>query len=35
MVHAQVGLPDMEYGGTPRSRAVINANVAFQELAKR
>jgi cyclase len=28
-------LPDMEYGGTPLSRAVINVNVAFQELAKR
>jgi len=28
-------LPDMEYGGTPWSRAVINVNVAFQELAKR
>ena len=25
-------LPDMEYGGTPLSRAVINVNVAFQEL---
>jgi len=28
-------LPDMEYGGTPLSRAVINVNVAFQELAKK
>jgi glyoxylase-like metal-dependent hydrolase (beta-lactamase superfamily II) len=28
-------LIDMEYGGTPLSRAVINVNVAFQELAKR
>jgi len=28
-------LTDMEYGGTPLSRAVINVNVAFQELAKR
>lgn len=26
-------LPYMEYGGTPLSRAVINVNVAFQELA--
>lgn len=26
-------LPEMEYGGTPLSRAVINVNVAFQELA--
>jgi len=25
----------MEYGGTPLSRAVINVNMAFQELAKR
>ena len=25
-------LADMEYGGTPLSRAVINVNVAFQEL---
>jgi glyoxylase-like metal-dependent hydrolase (beta-lactamase superfamily II) len=25
-------LPDLEYGGTPMSRAVINVNVAFQEL---
>ena len=25
-------LPEMEYGGTPLSRAVINVNVAFQEL---
>jgi glyoxylase-like metal-dependent hydrolase (beta-lactamase superfamily II) len=28
-------LTDMEYGGTPWSRAVINVNVAFQEFAKR
>lgn len=28
-------LTDMEYGGTPLSRAVINVNIAFQELAKR
>ena len=28
-------LTDMEYGGTPLSRAVINVNMAFQELAKR
>jgi hypothetical protein len=28
-------LPDMEYGGTPLSRAVINVNVAFQELKAR
>lgn len=28
-------LPDMEYGGTPLSRAVINVNVAFKELAAR
>ena len=28
-------LPDMEYGGTPLSRAVINVNVAFQELRGR
>jgi len=28
-------LTDMEYGGTPFSRAVINVNVAFQEFAKR
>jgi len=28
-------LADMEYGGTPLSRAVINVNVAFQELGKR
>ncbi len=27
-------LPDLEYGGTPLSRAVINVNVAFQELAR-
>ena len=27
-------LTDMEYGGTPLSRAVINVNVAFQELEK-
>ena len=25
-------LPELEYGGTPRSRALINLNVAFQEL---
>ncbi len=25
-------LKDMEYGGTPKSRALINVNVAFQEL---
>jgi len=25
-------LPELEYGGTPLSRAVINVNVAFQEL---
>jgi glyoxylase-like metal-dependent hydrolase (beta-lactamase superfamily II) len=25
-------LPGLEYGGTPRSRALINLNVAFQEL---
>jgi cyclase len=25
-------LTDLEYGGTPLSRAVINVNVAFQEL---
>jgi hypothetical protein len=25
----------MEYGGTPWSRAVLNVNVAFQELGKR
>jgi glyoxylase-like metal-dependent hydrolase (beta-lactamase superfamily II) len=25
-------LPDLEYGGTPKSRALINLNVAFQEL---
>ena len=25
-------LPDLEYGGTPLSRAIINVNVAFQEL---
>lgn len=25
-------LPGLEYGGTPRSRALINVNVAFQEL---
>jgi len=25
-------LTDLEYGGTPMSRAVINVNVAFQEL---
>src|SRR5437867_3039036 len=28
-------LTDMEYGGTPLSRAVINVNLAFQELGKR
>jgi glyoxylase-like metal-dependent hydrolase (beta-lactamase superfamily II) len=28
-------LTDMEYGGTPWSRAVINVNAAFQELGKR
>jgi len=28
-------LTDMEYGGTPLSRAVINVNLAFQELEKR
>ena len=28
-------LTDMEYGGTPWSRAVINVNVTFQELGKR
>ena len=28
-------LTDMEYGGTPFSRAVINVNVAFRELGKR
>ena len=28
-------LTDLEYGGTPWSRAVINVNVAFQELGKR
>jgi len=28
-------LTDMEYGGTPLSRAVINVNIAFQELGKR
>src|SRR5215475_9047994 len=27
-------LHDMEYGGTPWSRAVINVNIAFQELGK-
>ncbi len=27
-------LTDLEYGGTPLSRAVINVNVAFQELAR-
>jgi hypothetical protein len=25
-------LPEMSYGGTPLSRAVINVNVAYQEL---
>jgi glyoxylase-like metal-dependent hydrolase (beta-lactamase superfamily II) len=28
-------LTDMEYGGTPLSRAVININIAFQEFGKR
>jgi len=28
-------LTDLEYGGTPLSRAVINLNVAFEELARR
>ena len=28
-------LTDMEYGGTPWSRAVISVNVTFQELGKR
>lgn len=28
-------LPEMEYGGTPLSRAVINVNVAFRELGQR
>jgi cyclase len=28
-------LTDLEYGGTPLSRAVINLNVAFQELGKK
>lgn len=28
-------LPDMEYGGTPKSRAIINVNVAFKELGRR
>jgi cyclase len=28
-------LTDLEYGGTPLSRAVINVNVAFQEFGKR
>ena len=28
-------LTDMEYGGTPLSRAVINVNLTFQELGKR
>jgi glyoxylase-like metal-dependent hydrolase (beta-lactamase superfamily II) len=28
-------LAEMEYGGTPLSRAVINVNIAFQELGKR
>ena len=28
-------LKDMEYGGTPLSRAVINVNVAFQEFGKK
>jgi hypothetical protein len=25
-------LKDLEYGGTPKSRALINLNVAYQEL---
>ena len=28
-------LADMEYGGTPLSRAVINVNLTFQEMGKR
>jgi hypothetical protein len=28
-------LTDMEYGGTPFSRAVIDVNIAFRELGKR
>jgi hypothetical protein len=28
-------LTGMEYGGTPLARAVINVNVAVQELAKK
>jgi cyclase len=28
-------LPDLEYGGTPKSRAIINVNVAFKELGQR
>ena len=28
-------LLEMEYGGTPLSPAVINVNVAFQELGKK
>jgi cyclase len=28
-------LTDLEYGGTPKSRVVINVNVAYQELAKK
>lgn len=28
-------LPDLEYGGTPKSRAIINVNVAFKELGRR
>jgi hypothetical protein len=31
----EVLLTDMAYGGTPLSGAVINVNVAFQELGKR
>ena len=31
----EVLLTDLEYGGTPLSRAVINVNIAFQELGKR
>ena len=28
-------LTDIEYGGTPLSRAVMNVNAAFQDLGKR
>jgi glyoxylase-like metal-dependent hydrolase (beta-lactamase superfamily II) len=28
-------LQDLEYGGTPMSRAIINVNVAFQELGEK